>query len=102
MVEHQQSVYKWQSTFLAANQDAFRECGTRRDQIKQIVTFKSNCWLQGFMKDDAIRKGFLKFGRAGLCDLRAMQFKHANALHLFEFGDGCVRHGYSAQIQSPQ
>jgi hypothetical protein len=29
MVEHQQSVYKWQSTFLAANQDAFRECGTR-------------------------------------------------------------------------
>ena len=25
MVQHQQSVYKWQFTFLAANQDAFAE-----------------------------------------------------------------------------
>jgi len=28
MIEHQQSVYKWQFTFLAANQDAFAEAST--------------------------------------------------------------------------
>ena len=28
MIEHQQSVYKWQFTFLAANQDAFAEGST--------------------------------------------------------------------------
>ena len=28
MIEHQQSVYSWQFTFLAANQDAFAEGGT--------------------------------------------------------------------------
>lgn len=28
MIEHQQAVYKWQFTFLAANQDAFAEAGS--------------------------------------------------------------------------
>ena len=44
MVEHQQSAYKWQFTFLAANQDAFAEgasLGIAADGIAQWATGKA-------------------------------------------------------------
>jgi hypothetical protein len=40
MIEHQQSAYRWQFTFLAANQDAFAEgasLGISRDGIAQYA-----------------------------------------------------------------
>ena len=44
MIEHQQSVYRWQFTFLAANQDAFSEgasLGISADGIAQWATDKA-------------------------------------------------------------
>ena len=43
MIEHQQSVYRWQFTFLAANQDAFAEgesLGIAADGIAQFTAGK--------------------------------------------------------------
>jgi hypothetical protein len=39
MIQHQQSVYNWQFTFLAANQDAFAEGGSMGIQTAGIANF---------------------------------------------------------------
>ena len=42
MIEHQQSVYKWQFTFLAANQDAFAEGASLGIAASGIASYSSN------------------------------------------------------------
>lgn len=42
MIEHQQSVYKWQFTFLGANQDAFAEAGSMGVAAAGIANFAAH------------------------------------------------------------
>lgn len=42
MIEHQQSVYNWQFTFLGANQDAFSEAGEIGIKGKTVANFSTN------------------------------------------------------------
>ena len=60
MIEHQQSVYKWQFTFLAANQDAFAEGSTLGIDQAGIANFTATnvggAWGSAAKKMSRMRK----------------------------------------------
>ena len=60
MIEHQQSVYKWQFTFLAANQDAFAEGSTLGIDQAGIANFTAanvgEAWGSAAKKMSRMRK----------------------------------------------
>jgi hypothetical protein len=63
MIEHQQSVYKWQFTFLAANQDAFAEGSTLGIDQAGIANFTAanvgEAWGSAAKKMSRMRKAMI-------------------------------------------
>jgi hypothetical protein len=48
MIEHQQNVYKWQFTYLGANQDAFAEAGGMGIRLAGAAHYSDKAILQAF------------------------------------------------------